>query len=668
MRKSLGGAFRVAALAIPFLMSSWLHAVTWFPFGPDGGDARSFAEDPHDHKHVYLGTAIGWMYDSHDGGRTWKRLARLGKRDDLVIDNIVVDASEPNVIYAGAWVLGSTDGAFYISRDAGMTWVESPSMHGQSIRSLSASPSSPKTLVAGTLDGIFRSSDGGQSWKQISPAGSTEIHEVESIAIDPKDPNTIYAGTWHLPWKTTDGGVNWKNIKDGIIDDSDVFSIIVHPKTPSIVYASACSGIYKSENSGDRFTKVQGIPSSARRTRVLMQDPKHLDTVFAGTTEGLWRSSDAGATWRRTTDPTTIVNDVFVDPENPEHVLLATDRGGVLMSDDGGFSFRTSNSGFSSRQITAYAADYINPAKLYIGVINDKDSGGVFTSANGGLTWDQLSSGLNGLDVLALVQAPDGTIIAGTSHGIFRLQGAVWIPSGTIIGNVATKPATASARTTSETTKTRRTVPVRPVARPSGPSRVLDAPASSMVRSGNMLYATTPLGILQSNDSGTTWRIASLPGDDFRFSGAAPGGNVVVAGLHRIAFLNPSTQQWTEASVPGGLAQLTSIGIDDKGRLWAGGREGVFRSNTGTSWQGFPELHVADVNSIFYDGAGKRMLISANSSTTLTYAVSLTDDRIAFWDTGWHLRFVRPVGDHLIGATLYDGIVVQPRMVESALR
>jgi len=189
-----------------------------------------------------------------------------------------------------------------------------------------------------------------------------------------------------------------------------------------------------------------------------------------------------------------------------------------------------------------------------------------------------------------------------------------------------------------------------------------------MVRSGNMLYATTPLGILQSNDSGTTWRITSLTSDDFRYSGAAPGGNVVVAGLHRIAFLNPATQQWTEASVPPGLAQITSIGVDDKGRLWAGGREGVFRSNTGTSWQGISELHVADVNSIFYDGAGKRMLISANSSTTLTYAVSLADDHIAFWDTGWHLRFVRPVGDHLIGATLYDGIVVQPRMVESAVR
>src|SRR5690349_22599935 len=49
---------------------------------------------------------------------------------------------------------------------------------------------------------------------------------------------TIYAGTWHLPWKTTDGGRSWHNIKNGVIDDSDVFSIIIDPKQPQVVYRS----------------------------------------------------------------------------------------------------------------------------------------------------------------------------------------------------------------------------------------------------------------------------------------------------------------------------------------------------------------------------------------------------------------------------------------------
>src|SRR5206468_8618044 len=141
------------------------------------------------------------------------------------------------------------------------------------------------------------------------PAGSQEIHEVESVAIDPTNPNIMFAGTWHLPWKTTDGGAHWSSMKQGLIEDSDVFSIIVDSKQPSVVYLSACSGIYKSEDGGEKFkggvsvNKTQGIPATARRTRVLMQDPNHRDTVFAGTTEGLYRTDDAGRTWKLITGP-----------------------------------------------------------------------------------------------------------------------------------------------------------------------------------------------------------------------------------------------------------------------------------------------------------------------------------------------------------------------------
>ena len=74
----------------------------------------------------------------------------------------------------------------------------------------------------------------------------------------------------------------------------------------------------------------------------------------------------------RTTGPEVIVNDVYVDPTNTNRVLLATDRGGVLASNDGGDSFLPSNSGFSARQITSYVADAAQPATIYVGVVNDK--------------------------------------------------------------------------------------------------------------------------------------------------------------------------------------------------------------------------------------------------------------------------------------------------------
>ncbi|MGH2409626.1 MAG: WD40/YVTN/BNR-like repeat-containing protein, partial [Chloroflexota bacterium] len=288
---------------------------------------------------MYLGTSNSWIYQSADDGRTWSRLAQLGTVDDLVIDNLLVDESDPQTLYAGVWRMDRPDGGVYISHDGGQTWASSLGIQGQSVRALAQSSSNPKILVAGSIGGVFRSKDGGIHWKQISPRGSGEIIKVESIAIDPTDPSVIYAGTWHLPWKTTDGGASWHNIKDGLIVDSDVFSMILDPKTPSTVYLSACSGIYKSENGGDLFRKVQGIPSTARRTRVLMQDPENREVVYAGTTEGLYKTRDGGVNWARMTTPNLIINDIYVDPSNPRHVLLATDRSGVLASNDAGANF-----------------------------------------------------------------------------------------------------------------------------------------------------------------------------------------------------------------------------------------------------------------------------------------------------------------------------------------
>ena len=331
-----------ASLLVPFALAlAALHAQSsWTTVGPDGGDARSIGAVPGEPNHLYMGTTNSWIYESTDEGASWHRLAQLDKSGALVIDHILVDPQNPSLIYAPAWKFGRPDGGLWISHDGGKTWNPNPGMQGQSIRAFAQAPSDPKILFAGTLQGVFRSRNAGGSWQQISPTGSREIHEVESLAVDPKDPDIVYAGTWHLPWKTPDGGNYWINIKQGVIDDSDVFSIIVDPDKPNIVYASACSGIYKSANAGALFKKIQGIPATARRTRVLRQDPVHRDTVYAGTTEGLYKTTDAGKTFHRMTGPDVIINDVFVDPKNPERVLLATDRSGVLVSSDAARHFQ----------------------------------------------------------------------------------------------------------------------------------------------------------------------------------------------------------------------------------------------------------------------------------------------------------------------------------------
>ncbi len=641
--------------------------VSWFPFGPDGGDARSFAADSKDHNHLYLGTAIGWIYESHDGGHSWRRLARVGNRDDLVLDNIVVDPADSSHLVVGAWVLGQTDGGLYVSHDAGITWLSNPVMKGQSIRALAVAPSNSKIMVAGTLAGIFRSTDSGDHWQQISPVGSTELHEVESIAIDPTDSGTIYAGTWHLPWKTTDGGAHWSNIKQGIIDDSDVFSIIINPKQPKVVYASACSGIYKSENGGDEFKKIEGIPSTARRTRVLMQDPEHLDTVFAGTTEGLFRTDDGGSYWTRITSEDVIVNDVYVDPTNSKHVLMAIDRGGVLASEDGGTSFFQSNAGFSARQITALAGDFRHPSDLYLGVVNDKQWGGAFLSRDGGLRWQQIEQGLDGRNVFSLAQAQDGTIVAGTEHGLFVYDpvALLWQRAGEL---AASQP---SAQRISRSQRGAARPGARPGARPVASSRtpsargLIEGSVLALAPVGGKLFAVTSEGVFSSESPSALWtHVAGLSGEPWQFV-ASGHGTTVVASLRSISVSADEGRTWRLISLPAGLSQIGAIAVDGSGTLWLGGREGVFASlDQGMSWATLKDLYVTNIDSLFYDARQDRLLVTSGTST-MAFSIHLPERSIRYWTTGWNMRFLRPVGDYLVGATMFDGIVVQPRMVQS---
>src|SRR6202453_2250627 len=415
-------------LAVCFLSTALLAAGPWQVLGPDGGDARSLAYDAHNPDHILLGTSTGQMFDSNDGGRTWSRLARLGG-DEYVLDHISVDPQNSNKIYVSAWSSsGQQIGEIFRSLDGGANWKTLPAMHGKSIRAMAMFKGDSNVLVAGALDGVYRSKDGGDTWEHLSPANSTEIKNIESIAVDPKDPNTVYAGTWHLAWKTSDGGANWQHINKGMIDDSDVFSVIVDHDNPAIVFASACSGIYTSHTAGNLFAKIQGIPFSARRTRVLKQDPTNENIVYAGTTEGLWKSVDLGKVWKRVTSPEVVVNDVMIDPRDSNKVLLATDRSGVMASTNGASTWSTSNQGYAHRYVSAILADRQDIKTLYVGVVNDREYGGVFYSNDAGQHWLQKAAGLGGKDVFALKQAANGTLLAGTNRGVYSLErnGSTW--------------------------------------------------------------------------------------------------------------------------------------------------------------------------------------------------------------------------------------------------
>lgn len=621
----------------------------WATVGPEGGDARSLASSPADPHHIYLGTSNSWVYQSADNGATWTRLSEIGTVDDLVVDNLIVDERDPHTLYAGVWRMDRMDGGVYISHDGGRSWVSSPGIQGKSVRALAQAPSNPKILVAGAIEGVFESDDGGLHWRQISPEGSGEIRKVESIAIDPTDPHIVYAGTWHLPWKTTDGGRTWHNIKQGLIVDSDVFSILLDPKFPSTIYLSACSGIYKSETAGELFRKVQGIPSTARRTRVLMQDPVNRKIVYAGTTEGLYKTQDGGTDWVRMTSPSLIINDIYVDPQNPRRVLLATDRSGVLASNDAGADFAASNHGFSQRQVKALLADAKHPGTMYAGVVNDKIYGGVFVTQDGGETWTQRSDGLGGRDVFSLAQARNGAILAGTNRGVFRWDGGRWEPENHVV-NVKTRTVYAKRHGKREK---------RTIAEGSS-TATIDSQVNDLSLSGPVWFAATADGVYRSPNQGATWAGPSPDEPDYRFVDAHDGV-VFAARRNGLRLSEDGGLHWSSLPLPVGLTTVGALATTPSGALWVGGREGAFYSEDhGQSWKQVSNLPVRDIDSIDYDAALGRVLIASRDSN-LVFALNPDNRSWHWWNTGWKVRMVHSVDGQLVGASLYDGVVVQPK-------
>jgi photosystem II stability/assembly factor-like uncharacterized protein len=637
-------------LLVVLVCSMSLWAGQWVVMGPDGGDVRSLTYDPHNPDRIFLGTSTGVIFVSNNGGQDWVRFAHLG--DDYVLDHIVLNPQHANIMYAAAWSVQSQQiGEVFRSRDGGKNWQSLPGMHNKSVRAMAMAASDSNVLVAGALDGVFRSKDGGETWERISPANHAEIKNIESVAIDPKDPNVVYAGTWHLAWKTSDGGANWQHINKGMIDDSDVFSIVVDHSNPAVVFASACSGIYKSVTAGEQFSKIQGIPFSARRTRVLHQDPGNPNIVYAGTTEGLWKTMDMGKTWKRVSNPEVVVNDVLVDPRNSDHVLLATDRSGILVSNNGAASWSASNHGYTHRFVSSMVADHKDPNTLYVGVVNDREWGGVFYTRDGGQHWMQKAAGLGGKDVFTLKQASNGALVAGTNRGAYLLErnGSEWHP----VNNVVVEKTT--YRTVKKGTK-KTQVASKAITR-----STLEAKVNDIEIVGDRWMAATTNGLYFSKDSGKVWMGGPVDGEKEFLSVSAKGERVVAASRTKIFLSDDGGMSFKPCSLASYVTNIRGVTVTSDG-IFVASREGAFHSSdSGASWEhvltGLPDK---DITSITYDSAGKRML----ATSLQTGVIFESADGGRNWqrgpDSGYPLRRVSIVHGRFVAATPFDGVIVQP--------
>ena len=552
------------------------------------------------------------------------------------------------------------------SRDEGHTWEALPGMHGKSIRAMGVATSDPRILVAGALDGVFRSRDGGDAWERISPANHAEIKNIESIAVDPRDPQVIYAGTWHLAWKTNDGGANWHPIKQGVIDDSDVFSIIVDRVNSSIVYLSACSGIYKSEQAGEVFHKIQGMPFSARRTRVLAQDPTSTAVVYAGTTEGLWKTIDGGMEWKRITAPNIIVNDVLVDPRHPARVLLATDRSGVLASTDAGTTWAASNQGFAHRQVSSMVVDRKDPRTIYAAVVNDKEFGGVFVTRDAGAHWSQMNDGLASRDIFALQQAQDGTLVAGSNHGIYAYKERAWRPMNTVLREKSVVLTNASARAGDHGPAARKSKKNAPRVRQEWVKSELSSRVAQIDVSGQKWFAATAQGLFTSVDKGASWHGGPVLGESNFVAVTSLNSDVLAASSTRVLLSHDAGETWNIAQLPSYVTALYGGALMPGNLTWLATREGALRStDSGTTWEhvmnGLPARQVLFIG---YDEPRNRLIATCHCGRLFE-----SDDAGNTWKPyflGYTARTVAVSDGRFLAATMFDGVVAQPEQTAAA--
>jgi photosystem II stability/assembly factor-like uncharacterized protein len=642
---------KTVVLLTVVLLCGAAWAGQWTALGPDGGDVRSLSYDPKNPDHIFLGTSTGSIFQSMDGGRNWVHFAHLGAGDDYVIDHLQFDPKDSATMYAAAWsVNNQQSGDLFFTHDSGLSWQSVPEMRGKSVRAMNISSTDSKIVTVGALDGVYRTVDGGTSWKKIS--NGSEIHDVESIAVDPQNPNTVYAGTWHLAWKTTDGGANWMHISNGMIEDSDVFSIIVDSTNSQTVFASACSGIYKSVNAGGQFSKIQGIPFSARRTRVLMQDPNHPEIVYAGTTEGLWKTVDAGKTWKRVGSAEVVVNDVMIDPRNSQRVLLATDRSGILASDDGAQTFLTSNHGYAHRYVSSVVTSNADLDTIYVGVVNDREAGGVFVSHDQGKHWTQKSMGLDGRDVFALKEVSNGELVAATNRGMFMLakNASVWSPINTVVEEKS------STKVITTKSGQKKSVPTTKEIK-----SVLTAHVSDIEISPNRWIAATSAGIYMSTDQGKSWKGGPVMGKN-EFVGVRANDSMIAAATRESVLISSDNgATWQESP---GLAitvkSIHSLAMTPDGQLLIASREGAYRRSNGGLWEhilnGLPEHNIS---SISYDTKQNKLFATSTETGVVFESVDGHD-----WqrgpDAGYPLRSVSFVHGRFVGATSFDGVVVQP--------
>ena len=290
--------------------------------------------------------------------------------------------------------------------------------------------------------------------------------------------------------------------------------------------------------------------------------------------------------------------------------------------------------------------------------MNDKTYGGVFYSTSAGASWEQIGEGpgggLAGRDVFALAQAQDGTIVAGTSHGIFALEAgstgaaAAWKPRNAIVNTVV-----------KASTEIRHGKRVSVEKQVKDKANELDSRVNALDLTGDVWLASTSIGLLTSRDHGATWQGGPVAGSDEYLSVAAHGAVMAASRRTGVAVSTDAGQTWMPVEIPGGITRIYRMAFSGDGTLWLGTREGVYLSpDQGKKWMWIERLPFRDVNDLYYDAQMNRVLVSSRVSDYV-YGIDPASLSWKWWRAGWNISLIRAAGGRLVAASLYDGVLVE---------
>ncbi len=331
---------------------------------------------------------------------------------------VVGDLNQKNVFYMGA-----TGGGVWKTGDGGNNWKNiSDKYFGSTIGAVALAPSDPSIIYVGEgentmrgnvsegLNGMWKSDDGGRSWKNL---GLKDTRHITRIIVHPKNPDVVWvAAVGHLfgpndergVFKTTDGGKTWKktlfaNNLAGAVD------LVMEPENPKVFYATTWrvirtphsmesggegSGLWKSTDGGESWKNIsrnKGLPKDTLGilgVAVAPSNPDRLFTIIESKTGGLFRSDDAGETWTKTNSENEIrqrawyYSKVFVDPKNENQVYVLNVN--FLRSRDGGRTFQSIRTPHSDHHDLWIDANDSN--RMIVA-----DDGGAHVSFDGGTNW-----------------------------------------------------------------------------------------------------------------------------------------------------------------------------------------------------------------------------------------------------------------------------------------